>query len=58
MKPATKEAEAKVQTGLACPRCACRHMRVVYTRPRASQIIRVRECRHCGKRVLTRERAG
>lgn len=44
--------------GLACPRCGCRHLPVVYTRPKPGHILRVRECRHCGKRMSTRERTG
>lgn len=42
--------------GLICPKCGCRHLPVVYTRPRAGHILRMRECRHCGKRIPTRER--
>jgi transcriptional regulator NrdR family protein len=42
--------------GLECSKCGCRHFEVVYTRPKTAQIVRLRECRHCGKRVLTRER--
>jgi transcriptional regulator NrdR family protein len=43
--------------GLACSRCGCRDLRVVYTRPRATGVIRRRECRHCGHRMTTWERA-
>jgi transcriptional regulator NrdR family protein len=43
--------------GIECPRCGCRHFRVVYTRPRNNAIVRLRECRHCGRRVLTREQS-
>lgn len=43
--------------GLICHRCGCRHFFVVYTRPTAGgQIIRRRECRHCGTRIMTYER--
>jgi transcriptional regulator NrdR family protein len=43
--------------GLECPRCGCRHFFVVYTRPAPrGQIRRVRECRHCGRRVVSVER--
>jgi transcriptional regulator NrdR family protein len=42
--------------GLVCQRCGCGHFRVIYTRPtRGGRIIRRRECRHCGRRVLTAE---
>lgn len=43
--------------GLCCPRCGCGHFEVVYTRPHhGGKIVRRRECRHCGKRILTAER--
>lgn len=42
--------------GLACPKCGCRHLPVWYTRQRPAHILRVRKCRHCGRRVTTRER--
>jgi transcriptional regulator NrdR family protein len=42
--------------GLVCPRCGCRHFYVVYTRPRPrGEILRRRECRHCGRRIITIE---
>jgi hypothetical protein len=41
--------------GLECPRCGCRHLPVLYTRQGARRIVRVRECRHCGRRVVTYE---
>ncbi|MEX2388790.1 MAG: hypothetical protein WD534_13005 [Phycisphaeraceae bacterium] len=44
------------ERGLRCPRCGCGHLPVVYTRPKPGCILRVRECRHCGKRLSTRER--
>jgi hypothetical protein len=43
--------------GLECRRCGCRHFEVVYTRPcPGGRILRRRECRHCGKRIVTWER--
>ncbi len=43
--------------GLVCPRCGCEHFRVVYTRRApGGKIVRSRECRHCGRRVITYER--
>jgi hypothetical protein len=43
--------------GLACRACGCRHFRVVYTRPAGGgRIIRCRECRYCGKRMMTTEK--
>lgn len=44
--------------GLECPRCACRHLPVLYTRYRPKKIVRVRQCRHCGRRVITYEAIG
>ena len=48
----------KSQLGLECPKCGCRHFRVIYTRPRKGHIVRLKECRYCGRRVLTREQIG
>lgn len=41
--------------GLECRSCGCRHFLVVYTRPTDRSITRVRACRHCGRRIITRE---
>jgi len=46
------------QRGLECRNCGCRHFEVLYTRQRPGSIMRVRQCRHCGKRLVTRETAG
>lgn len=44
--------------GITCPRCGCADLRVYYTRRKANgTIMRSRECRHCGRRVVTKERA-
>ena len=44
------------ERGLHCPECGCRHFRVIYTRPTwGGRILRRRECRHCGQRIMTRE---
>jgi transcriptional regulator NrdR family protein len=50
--------ESEKPQGLVCRVCGCRHFWVVYTRPsaRPGWITRRRECRHCGKRITTRER--
>ena len=42
--------------GLECRRCGCRHFYVIYTRPRDGCIVRLKECRNCGKRMTTWER--
>ena len=47
---------ATERRGLRCPKCACAHFEVVYTRPAAgNRIMRRRECRHCGRRITTYE---
>jgi transcriptional regulator NrdR family protein len=44
--------------GLQCRQCGRRHFRVVYTRAAwGGRIIRRRECRTCGERLTTWERA-
>ncbi len=50
----TPEPDARAR-GLECPRCGCRHLYVVYTRQRSKKILRVRECRYCGRRIKTYE---
>ena len=47
---------AQTSNGLECRGCGCRHFEVVYTRPKHGYIMRLRECRNCGKRVSTREK--
>jgi len=45
------------QRGLVCRWCGCTHFRVIYIRPTyGGRIMRRRECRHCGKRMTTREK--
>ncbi len=43
--------------GLVCRHCGCAHFYVVYTRPTKGGIRRLRQCRYCGRRMLTRETA-
>jgi ribosomal protein S27E len=48
------EADAK---GLRCPKCGCRHMPAVYSKPKADgRVQRQRECRNCGRKIVTVER--
>lgn len=49
--------KAKLQC-LECPRCDCRHMCVVETRSTPKRIVRIRQCRHGGRRVITCEAIG
>ena len=44
--------------GLVCRKCGCRHFYTIYTRAKPGCILRLKECRHCGHRMTTRERAG
>jgi len=41
--------------GVACRHCGCCHLPVYYVRRQKNFIVRVRECRHCGRRLVTRE---
>ena len=44
------------QRGLVCRHCGCQDFRVTYTRSTwHGRIMRRRQCRHCGKRMLTWE---
>jgi DNA-directed RNA polymerase subunit RPC12/RpoP len=56
MRQEVPKPQASEERGLACPKCGCRHLPVRYTRQRPGFIQRIRECRHCGRRVITRER--
>ena len=53
--------------GLSCRNCGCRHLPVVYTRPKpGGKVMRVRQhvrrnfsedgCRHCARRMVTWEK--
>jgi hypothetical protein len=44
--------------GLTCRHCGCHHFETVYTRPKEGCVVRLKACRHCGHRMLTRERPG
>lgn len=44
--------------GLQCPKCHCRDLRVVRSTDQFDEKKRRRECRHCGWRFNTYERAG
>jgi transcriptional regulator NrdR family protein len=47
-----------VHRGLVCRRCRGRRLRVIYTRAaRDGKLVRRRECKNCGTRVTTWERA-
>ena len=46
------------KAGLVCRACGCQHFRAVYLKrlPKAV-LMRRRKCRHCCKRITTREMA-
>jgi len=59
MSEGTQHTGAKQDYGLECRDCGCKHFRVIYTRPYyGGRIMRRRECRNCGKRMTTWEKAG
>ena len=42
--------------GIRCSKCGCFHFRLIYTRRvLLGRLIRRRECRHCGRRIMTAE---
>lgn len=41
--------------GIKCPVCHCHDMRCYRTIRNQDKIVRIRVCRHCGKRVVTHE---
>ena len=43
--------------GLVCRQCGCGHFLTIYTRRRGDGIARRKRCRHCGKAIMTREKA-
>ena len=59
MNEGTQQTGTKQDYGLECRYCGCKHFRVIYTHPyRGGRIMRRRECRHCGRRMTTWEKAG
>ena len=43
-------------SGLQCRKCGGCASAVLYTRRRFGCVIRSRKCKHCGQRMVTRER--
>lgn len=41
--------------GIVCPRCQARKWKVLFTRHRMTQTIRVKRCRVCDHRIRVRE---
>jgi len=54
----TDDQHDEPRSGVRCPRCNCPHVPVLYTRSAPfGRTKRVRECRYCGRRVVTYEAA-
>lgn len=50
------EKTVRSQLGIECPRCGCRHFYTTNTEPlRDGRIRRRKECRHCGRKMVTFE---
>jgi transcriptional regulator NrdR family protein len=44
------------EVGIVCPQCGCRHFYTTHTEPlRDGRIRRRKECRHCGRKLVTFE---
>jgi DNA-directed RNA polymerase subunit RPC12/RpoP len=44
------------ERGIVCPNCGCRHFHTTNTEPlHDGRIRRRKECRHCGRRIVTYE---
>ncbi len=53
MKPSKTGAPLR---GIECPQCGCRHFYTTHTEPlRDGRIRRRKECRYCGRKVITYE---
>jgi transcriptional regulator NrdR family protein len=51
-----KQPPAKQPMGIECPQCGCRHFYTTHTEPlRDGRIRRRKECRHCGRKLVTHE---
>ena len=47
------------QRGITCSQCGCRHFYTTHTEPlRDGRIRRRKECRHCGRKIVTFEGVG
>ena len=55
MNSTPSPANDRADSGVVCRHCGCRHLPVYYTRHQNGRILRLRECRHCGRRLVTRE---
>ena len=52
----TKTPAQQQKLGIRCFHCGCRHFYTTHTEPIAGGLIRRRkQCRHCGRRIVTFE---
>jgi len=52
----TPPSDGDRKLGFVCRACGCQHFLVVYLRrPARGVVVRRRECRHCGRRITTKE---
>jgi len=51
-------AQKPSSSGIRCPQCGCCHFYTTHTEPlRDGRIRRRKQCRHCGRRIVTYETA-
>jgi transcriptional regulator NrdR family protein len=43
-------------SGICCPRCGCADLKTSHTIKQPGGVKRYRVCRHCGTRLVTREK--
>ena len=57
-EPPPREAQPEPERGIRCRACNCAHFYTLETRRQpGGRIMRRKECRHCGRRITTYERA-
>lgn len=54
--PPPADEEPSSDRGIECANCGCRHFYVYRTIPVVNGILRIRECRHCGRKHRSIER--
>jgi DNA-directed RNA polymerase subunit RPC12/RpoP len=47
------EIEVKAGSGISCPTCGCRDLRVYRSSQGHAVMVRYKQCRHCGRKILT-----
>lgn len=54
-RPSIREAIER-RWGIGCPQCGCCHWYTLKTSHVGTHVKRLKQCRHCGHKVVTRER--